>query len=412
MQHNPHVIGFPSNAIGIPGGIPKLVTMLPIRQQIAPPPLAMPGANLDRALNYYADYGGCGLWRMVWPEMLINGYQKGIINGLTTMNLDPRFYSTYKAIRLQRQATPVQLEFVKFLKNVATEHGFKVIYEIDDIIFKDDIPDFNRCKVAFEDDKILQSATDMMQLSDEVSVTCKYMKDYYREKTGNNRITVIPNYAPRFWADRFYSEDKLSRNYDKFRKKPRIGYCGSGTHFDVANKTNQLDDFTHVINFIIKTRKDFQWVFMGGFPLPLKPFIDSGEIEFAQWAHIYDYPKAIADLNINANFAPLMDCHFNRAKSNIKYLEAATQGIPGVYQDMVTYEVAPLRFKTGDELVDQLKSLLKDKDHYMKQCRKARAYADTMWLEDHLDEFIELYFTNYGSKDRKTLLINNPEQKI
>ena len=48
----------------------------------------------------------------------------------------------------------------------------------------------------------------------------------------------------------------------------------------------------------------------------------------------------------------------------------------------------------------------------MKQCRKARAYADTMWLEDHLDEFIELYFTNYGSKDRKTLLINNPEQKI
>jgi len=412
FQYQIAQIGLQGLGVGTPAGIPNVYALTRTKKPQALPPLAMPGADLHRAVNYYADYGGCGFWRMIWPEILLNGYNKAIINGLTTMVVDPRFYGGIKAVRLQRQATPVQLEFVKFLKHVAQHHDYKVIYEIDDIIFKDDIPDFNRCKVAFEDDNILKSSLEMMKMSDEISVTCEYMKEYYKDKTGNKQITVIPNYPPRFWGDGFYNESRLSLNYDKHKKRPRIGYCGSGTHIDVTNKTNQNDDFTHIVNHIIRTRKDFQWVMMGCFPLPLKPFIDSGEIEYAQWAMIFDYPQAMHKLNLNATFAPLVDCHFNRAKSNIKFLEAACQGLPGAYQDIVTYKDAPIRFKTGDELIDQLKYLLKDKDTYMKQTRKARQYADTMWLNDHMDEYVELYFTKYGDASRKALLKHNPEQSI
>ena len=35
-----------------------------------------------------------------------------------------------------------------------------------------------------------------------------------------------------------------------------------------------------------------------------------------------------------------------------------------------------------------------------------------MHLNDHLDEYKELYFTNYKDKERKALLTNNPEQSI
>jgi hypothetical protein len=52
---------------------------------------------------------------------------------------------------------------------------------------------------------------------------------------------------------------------------------------------------------------------MGCYPLPLKPFIDNGDIEYADWAMIYDYPRAMHNLNLNAVFAPLMDCTFNKA---------------------------------------------------------------------------------------------------
>ncbi len=404
-------IKIPFAPIGIPGGIPtpNLMSMVKIQTQL--PPLLLPGANLSRAVDYLADYGGCGFWRMIWPAEHLNGYQKAVINSLTTMVLDPRFYQGIKAVRLQRQATPQQLEFVKFLRHLSNEYKFKLIYEIDDIIFKNDIPDFNRCKVAFEDDGVVQSILEMMKLCDEISVTCEYMKEYYRDKTLNKNITVIPNYPPKSWADNFYDEKKLNRNYNQNKKKPRVGYCGSGTHIDVINKTNQNDDFTHIVNAIMKTRKEFHWVLMGCYPLPLKPFIDSGEIEYADWAPIYDYPSAIDKLNLNATFAPLIDCPFNKAKSEIKFLEAACQGIPGVYQDLITYKNAPLKFKTGDDLINQLKFLFKDEQTYMKISKQSRKYAETMFLNSHLDEYAELYFTPYGDDSRKALLKHNPEQK-
>lgn len=412
VLYQPVNIGIPFPPLGMPRiGVPQTAVVGQTRVGVQQPPLQMPGANLSRAVNYYADYGGCGFWRMIWPELLLNGNNRAVISGLTTMVLDPRFYNGLKSVRLQRQATPMQLQFVNFLKEGSTQMKFKIIYEIDDIIFKDDIPDFNRCKVAFENEEILRSALSIMQLSDEISVTCEYMKDYYRSKTGNNNITVVPNYAPKLWADGYYDKKHISENYNKNIKRPRIGYCGSGTHVDVTNRTNQMDDFTHIVNHIIKTRNEFKWVMMGCYPLPLKPFVDNGTIEHIQWASILEYPKAMYDLNLNATIAPLMDCHFNRAKSNIKFLEAAYQGLPGAYQDIVTYKDAPIRFKTGDEMIDQLKTMLKDESYYMSISKKSRAYADSMWLDNHLLEYEELYFTTYGDAKRKALLINNPEQK-
>jgi len=412
-EYKPVMVGIPNPPPGLPMGMPLYTHVSVTRKVNSIPPMAMPGANLSRAINYYADYGGCGFWRMLFPEILMNANQRAIMNGLTTMVLDPRFYQGIKAVRLQRQATPAQLQFVNFLREISDKYfKNKIIYEIDDIIFKDDIPDFNRCKEAFDNEDILKSSMEMMRMSSEISVTCEFMKDYYKHKTGNKNITVVPNYPPRFWADGFYNEKEINKNYNKNKKRPRIGYCGSGTHIDVANKTGQRDDFTHIVDYIIKTRKDFQWVMMGCFPLPLKPLIDNGEIELANWAPLFYYPREMHKLNLNAVIAPLADCNFNRAKSNIKYLEAACQGTPGVFQDLVTYKDAPLRFKTGSELIDQLNKLLKDENTYMKYSKLARSYADTMWLDDHLDEHLELYFTPYGDKDRKALLKYNPEQKI
>ena len=391
--------------IGIPG---TMYGALPVIKQSEPPPLEMPGQGLDRAVNYYADYAGCGWWRMIAPEILMNINNKGIISGLTTMVLDPRFYAGIKAVRLQRQATPVQLQFLKFLKQGADHHNFKIIYEIDDIIIKDDIPDYNRCKVAFESKEIMESCIEMMKMSDEISVTCQYMKDYYIDKTGNKNITVIPNYPARMWMDNHYDQKKIQKDFQQSKRKPRIAYIGSGTHIDVMNKTNQKDDFAHVVDDIISSRKDIQWVFIGCFPMACKPFIDRGEMEFVQWFPLMELWKAYTTTNINAVIAPLQNNVFNNAKSNIKYLEAACCGIPGIFQDMVTYKDAPLRFSTGADLIDQIKALTKDEGIYLKHSKKARAYADTMWLDDHLDEFKELYYTRIGDKERVKLLRLNP----
>jgi hypothetical protein len=67
-----------------------------------------------------------------------------------------------------------------------------------------------------------------------------------------------------------------------------------------------------------------------------------------------------------------------------------------------------LRFQRGSELIDQLKFLTKNENNYMKYSKKAREYADSMWLDDHLDEFVELYYTKFGDTTRKALLTHNP----
>ena len=108
--------------------------------------------------------------------------------------------------------------------------------------------------------------------------------------------------------------------------------------------------------------------------------------------------------------APLIDNTFNRCKSDIKFTEACAHGIPVVCQDMITYQSAHHKFSTGDEMIDQINALLKDKQQYMKHCRKANQYVQNKWLElpDNIGKYKELYTTPYGCDSRKLInKINN-----
>jgi len=415
FQYNPVRTNIPNPPAAMPIGMPtySYAGMHPVKLP-DPPKLEMPEANLPRAINYYADYGGCGFWRMVWPEFLMNAYTKACMSGLTQMILDLRFYGGIKAIRMQRQATPIQRDFIKELKKAQSHFKYRLIYEVDDIVFKDDIPDYNRCKDAFVDQNITDSILEIMQTMDEMTVTCKYMKEYYQDKTGNKNITVIPNYPPKFWLDRFYEKERIERLYDENKKRPRILYSGSGTHVDVLNRTGLNDDFKHVTDAIIKARKKFKFVWKGCFPLVLKPYIDNGDMEYIDWSPLHDYPKGLYDTNCNVSFAPLIDNVFNKSKSNIKMIEAGGLGMPGVYQDLCTYEEAEFKFKTGDDLIQQLEYITSDHSRYMRLSEKARKFTEGLWLEDHLDEYEAMYFTEWGSKERKKmapkLILNNPDQ--
>ena len=372
-------------------------------------PIKPPEASIPRGINFYADFSGCGYWRMIWPEQILNAYQKVIVHGSTTMIGDKNFYRDVGAVRIQRQATPQQLKFVEFLKSIQNESGFRLVYEIDDVIFSEDIPDYNKFKPAFTDPTIRQCSQQIMAMCDEITVTCDYMKEYYKKKTGNEKITVIPNFMPKFWMGHYYNEKMISRGFDKNRKRPRILYPGSGAHFDVDNRAGQKDDFHHVLEAVYKTRDKFQWVFLGGFPLPFSKLVQKGVMEYHPWKPLYDYPQAFADLNANIVIAPLIDSAFNNSKSDLKYIEACAYGLPSICQDIHTYKNAPYRFTTGDELISQIESLVQSKSTYMKASRAARKVAEGRWLEnaDNIGMYKELYTLPYADPDRNLLNARN-----
>ena len=395
----------PGAPLGIPFGAPTQTYLHKSETANLPAP-EVPGAGLKRAMNYLADYGGCGYYRCMAPNLLLNLYQKSVIMESTCMVLDPRFYQSVETVKLQRQATPQQLQFIKVLKQISQQKPLKLMYEIDDVVFAEDIPMYNRNRDAFTSPEIQNSIKEILSMMDEITVTCDYFKDLIIEKSGNKNVSVVPNYLMKWWFDRYYNLADLVKKYDKNKKKPVVAIFASGTHVDVANRVNQQDDFAAVVQHIIKTRTDFQWNFYGSYPLALKPFIDKGDIKFFPWVQLPDFAETMANSGAQITFAALQDNNFNRCKSNIKLIEAGAIGLPCVCPDMVTYKDAFLKYKTGDEFIDCLKSALKNQTTYAEQCKKARAYAEKFWLDDeqNLMKHHEAYFTPFGSKDRKFLV--------
>jgi glycosyltransferase involved in cell wall biosynthesis len=281
------------------------------------------------------------------------------------------------------------------------------VYEVDDVVFREDIPDYNKFKFAFDNDEIRNNCIEIINLCDEVTVTCDYMRKLYQERTGKKEITVIPNFVPYSWMGHQYNKNRIWNNYDKNKKKPRVLYTGSGAHYDVDNKNGGIDDFSHVVELVKKTVDKYQWVFVGAFPPPLLSFVQSKKIEFHNWQSLADYPDFINSLNAQVMIAPLLDNSFNRSKSDIKFIEACVLGLPCLVQDMETYKNAPefLKFKTGEDLEQKLESILKNKAQYYRNTELFRHIGMQRLLEskENIGCHLEVLNTPYGSPERKYL---------
>lgn len=387
---NTNIFGAPTLPMGAPGfggSFSEAAQLLNVQRSTP----QMPGID-KRAISYAADHGGCGFWRIHWPEIIINSLQNGVVTNSTFMLTDPRYYSGVKSVKIQRQVTPPQLEFVKFLRHTSDSgNKFKIYYEIDDVIFPEDIPIYNKAREAFVEPIIKKTAIEIIKLCDYITAPTKVMGDYYTERTGvPNKI--IPNYMPKFWIDRFYSKSKIVENFDRNKKRPRIGYVGSPTHLNIGLIPGAEDDISPHMSLIRKTYKDFKWVFMGGVPHPLLDLVKAGEIEYVPWTPLFNYAYTFDSLNLNIAIAPLQDNYFNKAKAPIKFLEAGALGVPCVCQDYDPYNIAPLKFKNSDGMYELIKKLTSNRQYYLTESDKARKIATQYWLEDHIDEHIQVYF--------------------
>jgi len=388
-----------ANIIGTSVGLDSVIGRSVIKQKSLK-------TNSDREettiVTHSADKSGCAHYRLIWPNIVLNSIKDYVINDCKRVVLHEDFYKNTDVIRIQRQVSNNQYEVFKFLRKVSDKYNIRLIYEIDDIPLYEDIPLYNRNRSSYANPDYRKNIINMMNMSDEVSVTTKFMRNYFIEKTNNKNITIVPNYMPRFWSDRYFDENKLKINFSKNKKKPRILYAGSASHYGSGSVE---DDFTKLEEYVKKTVKEYQWVFFGGLPRNLIPLYKSGKIEFHNYAPVMKYSDVFDKLKVNISIAPLVKNNFNHAKSNIKLIESGAWGIPCVCQDNIsTYEEALYKFDTASELDDQIKKLTKDSNIYMKAARKSKNIADRYWLEDNIDVWDEFYKYQFNSENR--LLLN------
>lgn len=388
--------------IGSPIGINSVIgkTPPPMRKQQEK---SEKNDEITKIVTHSADKSGCAHYRMIWPSYVLNSTKEYIISDFKRVVINDEWYRGVDVIRIQRQVSNAQYKLFQHLRRISDKHGIRLVYELDDIPFYEDIPLYNKNRSSYANKEHRQNIENMMNASDEVTVSTKFMKEYFLNKLKTDKITHVPNYIPRFWMDRYYDEEKLKINFSKHKKKPRILYAGSASHYSMDGSVE--DDFTKLVDYVKKTLKDYQWAFFGGLPRPLIPLWKSGHIEFHNYAHVVSYPEVFKSLNVNISIAPLLKNNFNRAKSHIKLTESAAYGIPCICQSGIeTYDdLSMYTFDTAAELDDQIKSLTKDSNSYMKACRKSRMICDKFWLEDNIDVWDELYRLPFGSDKREKL---------
>lgn len=370
-----------------------------------------------RALHVAADHAGCGWWRFHEIEDIVNYSKRGhIIN--TELKFPKQFYLSVKfdTIRLQRQVGPGRPEYWKEIKDMFRETNTKtrLVFEIDDVIARGKLPNFNEAKKTFDEEDVQKSLHDMLDVVDEMIVCSPYMRKVYRGYHQTVDISVIPNFASRGWFDGFYDLEKRMRHYDKHKHRPRILLMGGATHVDPSQRLIYSEnDYTKCVDSIISARKDFEFVIMGVQPNAFRSFVESGEMIYIPWHPQYVYPNALDSLEVQCVIAPLADNDFNRAKSSIKWQESCYMGFGFAGQDLEPYADARNKFTTGVELVDLLKKITKDEETFKEEIEYNRKQADKYWLDDKIDDIITIYKTPYGDPKRKEIkwfLDLNPAQ--
>jgi len=309
-----------------PPVIPSKVTpmhQVDARQPLKPTPRPAMNPNIVRSVSFMADYAGCGHYRIMWPDWLLNNTytlpkngkpQISIIDSNVMIFDHQTFYNDMRIIRVQRQATQQQLEFMKhFLFKIAKTKGISIVYDADDWFFE--IPTFNHAYKAYTPE-ILKNISEIVYNMDYLTVTSMYLRKMFHEKVHIplDKILVVPNMLPKFLFDGFYDKDKIQEKIEqREHRKPRILWTGSSTHFNL-DKTGNTDDVAILRQYVHKTYKQFQWVFMGVPPDALKHIGMPDNIECHSWCDILNYPRRMLALDCDVAVIGLHDCNFNRGK--------------------------------------------------------------------------------------------------
>ncbi|WP_445081079.1 rhamnan synthesis F family protein [Lactococcus sp. KTH0-1S] len=284
--------------------------------------------------------------------------------------------------------TPYSEQF-KQLIELAHKYNKPVFYDIDDLVYDTSYTDqLDYVKTLGKQEKEaydsgVRSYGKLMELCDAFITSTTDLKNELL-KLGK------PVYLNRNLASEeliSISEQVIAKTI-KDKKKIKIGYfSGSITH------NENFDLIRSAILKILKAFPQTELHLVGHLTIPdeMKNYKKQLIVhDFLDWTLL---PSLVAEMDIN--LAPLVDNVFNRAKSEIKWLEAALVGVTTVASDIGSFSEIITNETTGVLVADgmwyeQLKDLIdnKTKLEFLGNNAK-RKVISTYKTTKHKDEFIE-----------------------
>lgn len=338
---------------------------------------------------------------------------------------DPTLYSMARTVKIQRPCSETQFRFFReFLKPLSDRHGFWIIMDVDDCLVYEDIPKYNIARETYGNN-VKNIIRRSMEMSDFITTTTEYIRDYYVNKFGipKDKFIIIPNYLPRWWIGNCFNIDRTFRNFTEAEKsKLKIAFVCGGNHYDLQNVNDGKDDFSGIVDWIKDNVNEFDFRFVGGIPVQLIPEYQSGKIHLDPGVDVLNYPREIYDRNYNIWVCPLEDNVFNRCKSNIKLIEAWSMGIPILVQKCECYnKYTSDVFEDGNDLDNKISELIRDKKTMIDKLVAGRRIVDFgdnnavngWWLEKNMNVHDMIFSIPQRTMriDMNDLIMENKENK-
>jgi len=253
--------------------------------------------------------------------------------------------------------------------------GKVTVFEANDYFY--DIQPWNPIGAQWQDRSIQGEYRQYMAAADAVQTSTNELARRWRE--WSRRVAVFKNYLT-----------ELPPLTPPPSRPLTIGWGGSPGHFA---------DWYHIAPVLEKWLRAHPDVHLAVMNNEFaQPFIQlpPDRYHFTPFGSLSSYLKFLPSLDIG--LAPLLPSEYNRCRSDVKFLEYASHGIPGIYTDLEPYRETVVHGKTGllykteEELLQQLDALASDAALRQRIREEAYQYvAKNRRIEQHIGERVEFY---------------------
>jgi tetratricopeptide (TPR) repeat protein len=304
--------------------------------------------------------------------------QLGQLPGVTAV--DCHFYHRYLP-DLAEFADVLILQFVNDWELLSVcEHrrrqGKVTVFEANDYFF--DLQSWSPIAARWRDRTIQELYLQLLAAADGVQTSTNELAKRWTER-GARCVGVFPNHLTHV-APLLPPRDRPLT----------VGWAGSPGHFadwyQVAPLLQRWVEVHPEVQLAVMTNELAQ------------PFIQlpPERYHFRRFGSLAEYLEFLRTLDIG--LAPLLPTGYNRCRSDVKFLEYASQGVAGVYADLEPYRVSVVPGETGllfqkpAEMIECLEQLYRDVPLRHKIRQQAHEYVSReRLLRDHIKERLAWY---------------------
>ncbi|MEI6686500.1 MAG: tetratricopeptide repeat protein [Planctomycetota bacterium] len=271
--------------------------------------------------------------------------------------------------------------------------GKLTIFEANDFFF--DLQPWSPIANSWRDREIQELYLQLLRLSDGVQTSTAYLAEQW-SKMGSCNVEVFPNQLVHL------------QPLPNIVERPfTVGWAGSPGHFA---------DLYHVAPYLqnwLEAHPDAHLAIMTDELAQEFFHLDPARFHFKPFGSIESYLDFLGSIDVG--IAPLLPTQYNKGRSDVKFLEYASCGVAGIYQNLEPYRnivndgETGLFFNTPEELISQLDRLYQDRKLRLQIRDQAYGFViKQRKMEDHIGSRVEWY----KSLDKKNSISEGVDDQI